>query len=226
VADWAADVIARTEAALQPLACVADAGPMAAYMKGVAPFLGIRSPARRAAQRSAWRGLDPPTPRDLTAAATWLWVCPEREYQYAACDLLARFVPEVCGATFLRGTVERLIVTRSWWDTVDALRSAAVGPLTAGHPELVAVIRRWSDSGDRWLARSAIIHQLGRGATADEALLFELCRRHASDREFFVAKAVGWALRDHARTAPDAVRAFVASTPLQALSVREATKHL
>jgi len=226
VRDWAAGATARVEAAFAPVAVAGDAAPMAAYMKGVAPFLGIKTPARRAAQRDAWRTLARPTPADLAAAADLLWARPEREYQYAACDLLAWFVPRVCRAPFLTGCVERLIVTKSWWDTVDGLRSAAVGPLVAKHPELVGVVRGWSESGNRWLIRSAIIHQLARKATTDEALLFELCRRHGDDREFFVAKGIGWALREYAKTAPEAVRAFVAATALQPLSVREATKHL
>ena len=224
--DWAATVVTRLDAAFAPVAVPADAAPMAAYMKGVAPYLGIRTPARRAAQRDAWRTLARPRQADVAEVADLLWARDEREYQYAACDLLAWFVPRVCRAPFLAATVQRLVVTKSWWDTVDSLRSAAVGPLVARHPELVSVVRDWSESGDRWLVRSAIIHQLGRKGTTDEALLFELCRRHAADPEFFVAKAIGWALREYAKTAPDAVRRFVASTPLRPLSAREATKHL
>ena len=226
VSAWAADVVERVAAAFGPAAVPADAAPMAAYMKGVAPFLGIKTPARRAAQRDAWQNLGRPRQADVAAAADLLWARPEREYQYAACDLLAWYVPKVCRPPFLAGAVQPLIVAKSWWDTVDSLRSAAVGPLVARHPELVAVIRSWSESGNVWLVRSAIIHQLGRKATTDEALLFELCARHGADRECVVAKAIGWALREHARRAPDAVRAFVAATPLQNLSVREATKHL
>ncbi len=224
---WADAVVDATRAAYEPLASPAAAGPMAAYMKGVAPFLGIASPARRAAQRAAWAPHGRPDEADVAAAADALWARPEREYQYAACDLLARFVPRVCGASFLAGTVEPLLVTKPWWDTVDGLGSAAVRPLVARHPELVVdVVARWSESGDRWLVRSAVLHQLGRKARTDDDLLFALCRRHGADREFFVAKAIGWALRDYGRTAPDAVRAFVAATPLQRLSMREARKHL
>lgn len=227
MSDWAAAVVAATRRAYEPLAVPADAGPMAAYMKGVAPFLGIRTPVRRVALRAAWTPLGPPPAADdLAAAARALWAVPEREYPYAACDLLARFVGRHAPASFLAGTVEELLVTRPWWDTVDALGSAAVRPLVARFPELVAVSEGWSGSGDRWLVRSAILDQLGRRAATDQDRLFARCRRHGGDREFFVAKAIGWALRDYARTAPEAVGAFVASTALQPLSVREALKHV
>ena len=226
MSEWADDVVARTHDVYAAVAIAADAAPMVAYMKGIAPFLGIKTPARRKAQFAVWRNLPRPRQDDIAAAARALWALDEREYQYAACDLLGWFVPRACRAPFLASTVQGLIVTKSWWDTVDGLRSAAVGPLVARHPELVTVIRAWSESGDRWLVRSAVIHQLGRKATTDEALLFELCARHGGDSEFFVAKAIGWALREYAKTAPDAVRAFVAATAFQPLSVREATKHL
>lgn len=216
-----------TVAALEPLADPARAEEMRRYMKDVAPFLGIGTPERRAAQKAAWGALPPPpTDADLDAAARALWALPEREHHYAACELIGRYAPKHVSTDFLVATVQDLIVTTSWWDTVDSLRSTAVGPLVAAHPPLVAVIERWSESGDRWLVRSAIIHQLGYGARTDEELLFRLCRRHGGDREFFVAKGIGWALRQHARVAPDAVRAFVAATPLQPLSVREALKHV
>lgn len=222
-----AAAVDATVAALAPLADPARAEPMRRYMKDVAPFLGIGTPERRAALKAAWRALPAPTDdADLDVAARALWARPEREYHYAACELIGRSVPKHVSPAFLATTVQDLLVTTPWWDTVDTLRSTAVGPMVAAHPSLVAVIERWSESGDRWLVRSAIIHQLGYGARTDEELLFRLCRRHGDDREFFVAKGIGWALRQHARLAPDAVRGFVASTPLQPLSVREALKHI
>jgi 3-methyladenine DNA glycosylase AlkD len=221
-------VVARTAAALAAVAVPADAAPMQRYMKDVAPFLGIRTPVRTAALKAAWRDVPPlPSVDELAMAVRALWALPEREHQYAACDLLARYVPKAVEPSFLTDVVQELIVTHSWWDTVDTLRSVAVGPLVLAHrDELAPVMERWSESGDRWLVRSAIIHQLAYKQRTDEALLFALCRRHGGDREFFVAKGIGWALRQYAYTAPDAVRAFVANTPLQPLSVREALKHV
>jgi 3-methyladenine DNA glycosylase AlkD len=228
---WAASAVEAAVAALEPLADPERAVPMAAYMRGQFPFLGIGTPTRTAALRAAWRDLPSPDDDELADAAAALWRLPEREYQYAACDLLGRWISR-CGPGFLTGgpsgaTVERLITSRSWWDSVDALRKVAVGPLVAAHPELVTVLRRWIDADDRWLVRSAIIHQLGYGARTDAELLFAFCARRATEREFFVAKAIGWALRTHARREPDAVRRFVADHPeLTPLARREALKHL
>jgi 3-methyladenine DNA glycosylase AlkD len=130
-------------------------------------------------------------------------------------------------AAFLTTSIRPLLVTSPWWDTVDALRTVAVGPLVQAHPALVTVLRTWIEDGDRWLVRSAIIHQLGYAERTDEALLFEFCARRAGDREFFVAKAIGWALRTHARRRPDAIRRFCEDHPeLTALARREALKHL
>jgi 3-methyladenine DNA glycosylase AlkD len=233
---WARSAADDAERALRPLADPVRAEPMAAYLRDQFPFLGIGTPVRTAALKAAWHGLPTPTGADLAAAAGLLWALPEREFQYAGCDLLGRWI-RVAGPDMLAGpelagpgeqvTVERLITTRSWWDSVDSLRKVAVGPLVAAHPELVGVIVRWIDAENRWLVRSAIIHQLGYGPATDADLLFRLCARRAADREFFVAKAIGWALRSYARHAPDAVRAFVAAHPqLSPLARREALKHL
>jgi 3-methyladenine DNA glycosylase AlkD len=220
---WATDLVAGVRGVLEPAADPEKARPMAAYMKDRFSFLGIASPKRRALVRDVVYRAGQPTERELTTALHVLWALDEREYQYVACDLLARH-QRVCGADFLVGQAEPLIQTKSWWDTVDALRSAVVGPLVGRHPELVAVMWRWIDSDDIWLVRSAIIHQLGCGEHTDERRLFDLCARRADHPDFFVRKAIGWALREHARRAPDAVRAFVASNRdrLSPLSVREA----
>jgi 3-methyladenine DNA glycosylase AlkD len=225
---WPAAAVDAAVRALRPLADPDRTTAMARYMRDQFPFLGIGTPARTAALRAAWRQLQAPPAGsvDLAAAAGALWALPHREFQYAGCDLLGRWIRHA-GPELLTGGVEQLITTKSWWDTVDALRSVAVGPLVAAHPELVAVLQRWIESDDRWLVRSAIIHQLGYREHTDADLLFAFCARRAGDREFFVAKAIGWALRTHARREPDAVRRFVDDHPeLTALARREALKHL
>jgi len=198
---------------------------MQAYMKNVAPFLGIKAPARRAAQRAAWASLGDPSEGALATAIRRLWELPEREFQYAAIELAGKHV-RASSMSFLTDPVEELITDKSWWDTVDGFAGAVVGPLVKNNPELVEDIELWSESGNRWLIRSAIIHQLRRKDSTDVDLLFRLCRRHAEDKEFFVAKAIGWALRQHAYIDPDAVLRFVAATPLQPLSRREATRNI
>ena len=152
-----------------------------------------------------------------------LWAEPEREFQHTACDYLRTHVG-VTGPRFIE-VVHELVSTKSWWDTVDALAVHTAGPLVRRHPELVAVMDRWVLDDDIWVARTALLHQLTYKTATDETRLFDHCRARAGDSEFFIRKAIGWALRQYAATAPDAVAAFVADTPaLSGLSVREAMK--
>jgi 3-methyladenine DNA glycosylase AlkD len=194
---------------------------MAAYMKERFAFLGIPSPGRRAAQKEALGDWKAPSADDLAAFAGGCWARDERELQYAACDTLVRHVNRL-GPDAL-ALAEDLITTKPWWDTVDILASRVVGP----HAER-PVIERWLDSGDLWLERTAILHQLGYGEETDVDFLFRACLTHARSSEFFLRKAIGWALRQYARTDPDAVRAFVTdhADELSGLSRREALKHL
>jgi 3-methyladenine DNA glycosylase AlkD len=197
---------------------------MSAYMKGIAPFLGIPAPQRVAALCSVWKTVGkPPTPASLADAATELFERDEREFSYAAIDLMARNTKAMDEA-FLADAVEPLLLTKSWWDTVDSIRSAAVGPLVERYPSLLSVINEWAASDNRWLVRSAIIHQLGYHERTDVDLLFRLCRMHAHQKEFFIAKGIGWALREYSYTDADAIENFIASTPLQPLSKREGLK--
>ncbi len=121
-----------------------------------------------------------------------------------------------------------MIVTGAWWDHVDGI-SERIGALLLAHrPVLEPVIREWSTDPDRWLRRSSIISQLALKERTDVALLTDVIAANLADREFFIRKAIGWALRQYARTDPDWVRAFVADhqDALSPLSRREAMKHL
>ncbi len=221
---WSDLVVQEVVAALTPRADPAKAPAMSAYMKGIAPFLGISSPLRAAALRPVWKTVGKaPSAHDLGDAATELFDRDEREFAYGALDLLGRN-KKVTDEAFLVDVVEPLILTKSWWDTVDSLRSEAVGPLVTSYPSLLSVIHRWAATNNRWLVRSAIIHQLGYHEHTDVDLLFDLCRMHAHQTEFFIAKGIGWALRDYSYTDPDAVEEFIATTDLRPLSKREGMK--
>ncbi|MEV0605450.1 DNA alkylation repair protein [Polymorphospora rubra] len=199
---------------------------MAAYMRDRFPFLGIPAPARTALGRQVLAGLGRPTEEDLRAVAVGCWALPEREYQYFACDWLRRHA-RICSADFL-STARALVTTRSWWDTVDPLAVHLVGRLVATHPELVPAMDDWIGDDDPWLVRTAILHQLSYREATDAGRLFRYCVRQAGHPDFFVRKAIGWALREHARTDPEAVRAFVAAhrARLAPLSVREALRNI
>lgn len=198
------------------------AGPMSAYMRGQFLFLGIKAPNAAALLREALAGVVRPGQSELAAAARSLWQLPEREYQYAGTALLARHA-EACSASFLP-VIEELILAKSWWDTVDTLAVNVVGPLVFRHPELGSAMDVWIASEHTWLARSAILHQLKYKGSTDSEKLFRYCLTRSADREFFIRKAIGWALREYSKTDAATVRNFVAGhdTELSGLSKREA----
>ncbi|MEU7021903.1 DNA alkylation repair protein [Streptomyces sp. NPDC046203] len=202
------------------------AGEMAAYMKDVAPFLGLRSPERRALSRTVLAGLPAPAEADCTAVALRCFALPEREYHYFAVDYLRRHAGR-CSSAFLP-VARTLITTVPWWDTVDLLAAHVVGALVAADPALAARMDEWIADDDRWIVRTALLHQLRFKDATDTGRLFSYCLLRSGDPDFFIRKAIGWSLREYAKTDPDAVRAFVAeqSSRLSPLSVREAMKNL
>lgn len=199
---------------------------MAAYMKDVAPFLGIPTPLRRVLSAKVTKDTPAPSESDCEALALRCWRLPGREYQYFAVDYLRHHVSR-CSSGFLP-VARHLIVTVPWWDTVDLLAVHTVGPLVAADPRLAEVMDEWIEDGNLWLARTALLHQLRYKDATDTGRLFSYCRRQAGHPDFFLRKAIGWALREYAKTDPGAVRAFVEAErgSLSPLSVREALKNL
>lgn len=216
----AAGVVDAIRAAYEPHRCPARGRAHAAYMRDLFPFLGLVSAERRRLQREALRPLGRLDADAVLAAAHDLWALPEREYQYAAVDLLAAAASQL-EATAL-ANIRTLIETKSWWDTVDALAAHLVGPLVRRH-DLAAQMDEWIESGNLWIARTAILHQLRAKEETDAARLFRYCLLRATDRDFFIRKAIGWALREYSKTAPGAVSAFIAAheAELSPLSRRE-----
>jgi 3-methyladenine DNA glycosylase AlkD len=225
VTDLAGTLLTRLDADFAVRRDPERAAAMAAYMRDQFEFFGLPAPAVRAVERSAFAGLPRPTPADLRAVALACWEREEREFQYAACDYLRKFV-SVAGPEFVP-VLRTLITTKSWWDTVDPLATRVTGDLVRACPSLVETMDAWSADENMWLVRTALLFQLHSGVETDTARLFEYCTRQARHPDFFVRKAIGWALRHYARTDPSAVRAFVETTPaLSGLSRREALKHL
>jgi 3-methyladenine DNA glycosylase AlkD len=212
--------------ALAELADTDRGAEMSRYMRGRFPFLGVGARERRRATSEVLRAARRATAAQLLDFADRCWQTPERELQYVATDVLregrAALAPTDLAA------LRRLITTKSWWDTVDVLAPWPVGSLVERHAELTAAMDDWIDSDDIWLVRTALLHQLRYGERTDAERLFRYCRRRADSQEFFVRKAVGWALRQYARTDPEAVRAFVTANEqqLSTLSRREALRHL
>lgn len=200
------------------------AGPMRAYMKDVAPFLGLTTPVRRALSRTVVAGTARPDEADCVAVALRCWQLPEREYHYFAVDYLRRHVGR-CSSAFLP-VARQLVTTVSWWDTVDLIAAHVVGALVAADPGLKRDMDAWIVDDDLWVARTALLHQLRYKERTDTERLFTYCLRQSGHPDFFVRKAIGWCLREYAKTDPEAVRAFLARERgrFAPLSVREALK--
>ncbi len=198
---------------------------MRAYMRGQFEYLGIKSPQFRELfkQHYAEHGLPPL--RDLDGILRDLWAMPQREFQYAATSLLARFESEL-PAGFIQ-TLEYLIVTKSWWDTVDTISTGTLGVHFRRYPKVRArYLTKWRKSRNFWLRRACILFQLNYKKETNFALLCDIIRENLGSKEFFINKAIGWALRQYTRVDPHGVRKFVAETPLNPLSTREALNWL
>ncbi|MBW1638970.1 DNA alkylation repair protein [Microbacterium resistens] len=195
-----------------------------AYMKSDMPFLGVRVPAVRALTRRAARGTT--DPETLRTAALTLWrEAGHREERYAATELMG--LRPVRGRLDMLDVHEEMIRTGAWWDHVDEVAHRLAELLDVHPAETSALLQTWSHDPDAWIRRAAIISQLGRRDRTDRTLLAAVIEPNIPDPGFFLRKAVGWALREYARTDPEWVRAFVADHPgLSPLSRREALKHL
>ena len=225
--DPAGELVADVRDRLRALAAPDHAADMQRYMKSSMPFLGVRVPLVRTAVRDAVRQHPPADLDALTAAATTLWQeASFREERYAATALTG--LPLARGRLELLPLHHEMIVTGAWWDHVDEV-AGRVGRVLLAHPvELTPVLRSWARDDSLWLRRCAIISQLRLRERTDTDLLTDVVDANLDDREFFVRKAIGWALRDYAFTDPDWVRRFVAerSDRMSPLSRREALKHL
>ena len=204
---WKQEVVAATEKAFRYQENREKAAGAFAYMKEIAPFIGITAPYRRRLTKEAWKSLRAPTSDELGKAALALMQLPEREYHYAAYDLIETWI-DTTDDYFLAEHVERLLITTPWWDTVDGLVNAAVSPLCYRY-DATEIINDWSDSGNTWLIRAAIGHQRGWKRDTDIERVFEICDQHWPNQEFFIAKAIGWALRDITRIDKRSVQRFL-----------------
>ncbi|MEZ4467401.1 MAG: DNA alkylation repair protein [bacterium] len=210
------------------LAAQADADravAMAAYMKTAQPFHGVPATARRAIGKAAAKRFRPTDRAQYEAAVAAVWALPRRETRYLAIQLALAWKPTSASVPLFR----RLIVEGAWWDTVDELACHVIGGLLLREPAtLWPWIDAWIDDADLWLRRTALLAQNRHKGRTDAARLFAFCRKRADEKDFFIRKAIGWALREYAKTSPEAVVAFLRAerSHLSGLSFREASKHL
>ena len=230
----AAELVDEVRRALGQEADPVKAPEMQRYMKSAMPFRGINAPllrkrcnqlftAHRLPDEAAWRD----AVLELYDGAGY------REERYAAVALTGHRYYREHQRPDVLGLYRHLVVTGAWWDLVDTIASNRVGPVLRAFPdEVTPAMREWATDDDLWVRRTAVLSQLGSKAATDTELLRFVLERNLEDslhgREFFIRKAVGWALRQHARQDPDWVRAFVAEhgDRLSGLSRREALKHL
>ncbi len=200
------------------------AADMKRYMRDQFDYFGIPTPLRRSLAKPLFRELKQADTVDWGFVDS-CWAADYRELQYVATDYL-RMVSHRLGPGDL-SHLQRLAQTKSWWDTIDAL-DQVVGTIAEHAPEVDEILLEWSTDDDFWLRRIAIDHQLMRKERTDTALLERIIVNNLDETEFFITKAIGWALRQYSKTDPAWVGAFIERYRhrLAALSIREASKYL
>jgi 3-methyladenine DNA glycosylase AlkD len=230
------DVVAAVREALAGAGDPERALAQQAYMKSAMPYRGITAPELKRVLRPVLgdTSLLPQDRAAWEAAVLALWDgATYREERYAAIALARQRVARPWQDAPALALYRHLVVTGAWWDLVDPVAADLVGSVLAAHREDAdPVVRDWSVADDLWLRRAAVLAQLGHGSATDVGLLADVLDANLEGspfgREFFVRKAVGWALRQYARTDPDWVRRYVAERDgrISGLSRREALKHL
>ncbi len=203
----------------------ADAAAMKKYMKNHFEFAGIRSPQLKALNRTFFKKNGLPSANDYDAFIRLLWKEEERECQYTAQQLVLKFKKYWTLEDF--DLAEHLITNRSWWDTVDFIASNYVGGLVIKYPKQgMKLMNKYLKSSTLWLNRTAILFQLKYRENTDWEFLQKASLAHATSKEFFHQKAIGWALREYSKRNQTAVYEFVNRHDFTNLTRREALKHI
>jgi 3-methyladenine DNA glycosylase AlkD len=222
-------LLAKVRSSLRAVAEPERAAGMQAYMKSAMPYHGVTAPRMTAACKELFASYPFASADAWRADVLHIWRTAKfREERYAALRLTGDKRAAPFQTLDALPMYEELITTGAWWDYVDDLASNRIGPLLAAYPAaMTRTMRAWSKSDHMWKARTSIICQLGFKAETDVALMFECIAPSIASKEFFLRKAIGWALRQYARTDATAVKRYVAAHPeLSGLSKREALKHL
>ncbi|GAA1160089.1 DNA alkylation repair protein [Nocardioides aquiterrae] len=223
-------LVTAVRAALAERADPERAAAQQRYMKSAMPYRGLAAPQLKAALRPLLAEHPPEDRASWEATVRELWDAAEyREERYAALALAGHRAARPWLDAGSVPLFRHLVVTGAWWDVVDDVATHLVGDALAAHrAELTPVLRGWATDADPWLRRAAVICQVGDREATDTDLLRHAVEANVDDPTFWLRKAVGWALRDYARTDPDWVRAEVdrLGDRLSGLSRREALKHL
>ena len=200
------------------------------YMKSAMPYYGLAAPELRALLRPHLRSFAPGDRAEWERVVRTCWDdATHREEWYAAIALARHRSAHAWQDAGTLDLYRHLVVTGAWWDVVDEIAQHLVGAcLLADRDQVTDVMRAWAVEDDLWLRRTSVICQISHGADVDRDLLTFAIESNLDDTSFWLRKAIGWALRQHARVDPAWVRAYVDSLGdrLSGLSRREATKHL
>ena len=200
--------------------------PMENYMKNNFTYFGIKTEKRRAIFKSNYEQNKSEVKSNFRAIAWGLFQMKEREFHQTAIDLLLKEFKKNYVLEDIQ-LIEKLIITNSWWDSVDTIAKYILGGYLLQFPsETLKVVERFSNSENMWLNRSAVLFQLSYKEKTNFEILKSECEKHKDSNEFFIQKVIGWALRDYSRFNPKGVEAYVNSTNLKPLSRREALRLL
>ena len=200
-----------------------QAGPMAKYMRNLFPFLGIKKPERATLSKEFLKIKK----KDIIIDWGFIFKCydmPEREFQYLAIEYMEK-VKDLFVVEDMKN-IEKLLITKSWWDSVDAI-NRIVGHIAIRYPSVKEdVLLKWMKSENIWLNRVSIIFQLKYKEETDVRFLSQSILHNSDTNEFFINKAIGWALREYSKTNREWVKEFIENNRLSKLSVREGSKYI
>jgi 3-methyladenine DNA glycosylase AlkD len=224
------DLIEAIRKALHELAVPEKAVPMQAYMKSEMPYLGVQTPHHRKACKKLFRKYPLETFEAWRDTVLVLFRRAQyREERYCALNLINDNSYREFQDLPALPVIREIIVTGAWWDLVDNIAPYRLGDLLDRHPgKLAKTLRAWARSDDIWERRAAIISQLKRQQETDLDLLYDAIEPSLGEREFFLRKGIGWALREHAKTDPAEIERYVRSerARLSRLSQREALRNV
>lgn len=203
-----------------------SAQKQSAYLLNQFPFFGLPKPKRAELQKELFNQYSHITRPELIETVRSLWNKPQREFHYAALDLLLKHWKklEASDLCFL----EELIRTNAWWDTVDSLAANVIGKLVLHQRSLLPDMDRWIDDEFLWIRRVALIFQLKWKKETEEERLFAYCEKRMHENNFFIRKGIGWALREYSKSAPNSVSQFLSvhASRMSKLSYKEARRLL
>ena len=195
---------------------------MAKYLRNQFVFYGLKSPARRDAYHQILKDEKKQIDWDLLDQA---WNDKHRDMQYFVCDYLLAMEKYVSYDDLFK--IEHYVRTKQWWDTIDSLMKL-YGYVGLKDQRVDQLMLDWSKDPDKWVRRVAIEHQLLRKDRINTALLSQILENNLESDEFFINKAIGWALRDYSKTNPEWLSDFIDGNynHLAKLSITEGSKYL